>query len=886
MSAAAPPPYPQGSGTPDEPGVPDEPGTPEDRGPDEPGAPDEPGTPDEPGALDGPGAADEPGGSDEPGTPVPVPEELGSVPPGAVLAGLLEELDVETVSGQDTVEVMGAEYRQLCRQQARFYRAVLETGLRKPFSISTVQRVTRPGEFAAEEARAALVWSRARAERTFGLAVDLFCRLPALGEAMLAGTLDEPRARAFIDWTSGLTDAQAGTVCDQLLPEAAGLMVGELIDRIKRACLAIDPDWAEHRYREAVRTRRVHGSRNPDGTANLGAYQQPIDRIAAASDRIDTLARACKHAGDRRPIDLIRSDLFLGMTDGTYEAMTENQIIAHVLAHPYTEPTNRDNGGEDGNGGRGGCSGSGGGAGGGEKPGGSDNGKPGGSDDTKPGGEPGGTATGDGEPGDTSSDQDGGPPPDNAPGNGRGGSDNGKPGGGTPGDGEPGTVAGDGEPGDTAGDTAGGGAPSDGTDEQSTTDVPGGGAPGDPGGSPTGEATASEHPVGDDTAGQPADDQTASEDQAARGDDGPTADQPTDIRRPEVPAGAPVAGGSAEAETATGDASTPTSERSGTRWAAPEVRIELGTLLGIDEHPGQIPPWGYLPADLARRLVDDMHSAEWRYLFCDPTGRPTAGGLLRARPVTTSTSSSGNSSGGEAMRRDPRRGGIVEIAIPASHLGRIAAAQPPTSPWRPVLIELARHAEQRGRDPNPGTNTDTDARGADTGDAGRRTAGAVLRRWIQLRDRQCVHPCCRAPARTTDQDHRIGYAQGGPTDAANLSTPCRHDHRLKDEGGWTIHQIEPGLTVWTSPLGHHYQSQRPPVSPPVPEPYPDDERRLDEPVGHYVWVSSSEPCDCDDDPCHSQPQILPPVPTRAPREESEPDPEPTVIFDPNETYPF
>jgi hypothetical protein len=259
-----------------------------------------------------------------------------------------------------------------------------------------------------------------------------------------------------------------------------------------------------------------------------------------------------------------------------------------------------------------------------------------------------------------------------------------------------------------------------------------------------------------------------------------------------------------------------------------------------------------------------MHAAEWRYVFCDPAGRAIDGGLIYARPAT--------SSGGKPVRRDSRRGGIVELAVPAGHLARIAAAQPASGRWEPVLVELARRAEQRGRDP--------DAR-----DTTRRTPGAVLRRWIELRDRQCVHPCCRAPARTTDQDHRVGYAQGGPTIGANLSTPCRHDHRLKDEAGWAMRQRDPGITVWTSPLGHRYESHRPPVIPTVPEPYPDHERRLGEPVGLYVWIGRSGSCECDT-PCHCEPQILPPVPTRAPREESLPDPQPTVIFDPNEAFPF
>jgi hypothetical protein len=646
--------------------------------------------------------------------PVPVPDELASVPPGVLLGELLEDIDVERVSGYDTVEVLCAQYRQLCRQQARFYQAVLETGLRKPFSIDTVDRVVRPGEFAAEEARAALVWSRSRAERALSFAIEAFRRLPLLGEAMLAGELDEPRARAFVDWTSGLTGEQAHQVCAQLLPAAAGLMVGELIDRIRKACLAIDPDWAEKRRREAVKSRRVVGSRNPDGTANLGGYQQPVDRIAAASERIDALARACKRAGDSRPIDHVRSDLFIGMTDGTFEGLDEDEIIAYVLAHPYTDLTApADDGDEnDGSGSRG----------------------PGGGDEPDEGGSPRGDKPG----------QDDEPDRERQPGE----------------------------------------------------------------GSPLGQSTPS-------GAANP----------------------------PSREGGAGFA--TAAAQPATTRVEAPAIVSS---WSVPEVRVKLSTLLGNDEHPAEIPPWGYLSSRSSRALVQSMHSAEWRYVLCDADGRAVSVGLIKSRPTTTS---------GRPVRRDARRGGIVELAVPVAELGRLGAGppgagRPGAGPWARVLAELAMHTERGSQNP------DTETRDAD-----RRTAGAVLRRWVQQRDRQCVHPCCRAPARKADLDHRIGFAEGGPTIGANLSVPCRHDHRLKDEGRWAMVQPQSGLTVWTSPLGHRYESRPPPVITQLPEPYADKD--------------TAGGCE--------QP-ILPSVPSRVPAHEPADELEPMPVFDPHEKPPF
>ncbi|MFW6092240.1 MAG: DUF222 domain-containing protein, partial [Actinomycetota bacterium] len=285
-----------------------------------------------------------------PGTeaPVPIPEGLAEMAPGSQLAQVLAEIPFSRVSGHDTVELLRAAYRLATHYRTVFLAALLETGLREPFSHDSVARVETPGEFASEEARAALSWSRTRADSTFSLAFDVLDRLPMLGEAMLAGELDEPRARAFVSWTEGLTDEQAVQVCGQLLPEAPGLTVGELIDRIKRLAIAIDPGWAERRYKEKVRGRRVAGSRNPDGTGNLHGLDLPIDRAAAASDRVDTLARDCKRGGDRRPVNHVKTDLFLGMLDGTFLGMSDAQIVAYVLEHPFVEPGDDADPGSDG----------------------------------------------------------------------------------------------------------------------------------------------------------------------------------------------------------------------------------------------------------------------------------------------------------------------------------------------------------------------------------------------------------------------------------------------------------------------------------------------------------------------------------------------------------
>ncbi|WP_204047356.1 HNH endonuclease signature motif containing protein [Microbispora siamensis] len=697
------------------------------------------------------------------------------------MAALLAEVNVERVSGFDTVEVLKAAYRQVCHDRAWFLRVLLEVGLRDSFSGDEVARLEVPDEFGPDEVRAALVWSRRRADSTFELAWNVHRRLPILGEAMLAGTLDEPRAVAFVRWTLGLTDEQAALVCDQLVPQASSWTVGELIERIQRLALALDPAWAERRYAEAVRRRRVVGTRNEDGTATVSGLDLPLDRAAAGCDRIDELARACKRAGDRRPIDHIRVDLFLGSLDGTFEGMSDEEITTHVLCHPFhdTPDAREDDAGnapDDGTG----TGGSG-----------HDPDDSGGDFGVRPASDPDHPGGGGGVHADSDFDEpDGG---------------------------------------------SGGASGIDSTDSTGGTDGTGGFADADRGAAVLDKAVPERAVL--DRAG---------------------------LRHARAQAHAwPDAGVWAGAG----------------GWTVREIRVELTTLLGLDEHPAHLPGWRVIHPCLARRIVAGMLGGQWRYAICHDNGHLALTGLTRARPHTP---------GQNRPARDRRRGGIVELQITLSHL-RVLAAQPADTlgAWAPVVADLSAHAapllttgldatasedtmpdgiapdctDPAGSAPDstaPGRPVqDRDETGArredgmadgmadgvadgvvngpvdslvdgraegwedDEADSERRRqAGAALRRYVQIRGRVCSWPGCRMPATRTDQDHILPWAEQGPTNAENLHLACRHDHRARHHGGWRVSAAGPHLVVWTSPLGHRYPSPLPKIIVSVCDPHP------------------------------------------------------------------
>ena len=236
---------------------------------------------------------------------------------------------------------------------------------------------------------------------------------------------------------------------------------------------------------------------------------------------------------------------------------------------------------------------------------------------------------------------------------------------------------------------------------------------------------------------------------------------------------------------------------SGGHLVGTEIRVPLSTLVGLDDRPGEFPGWGPVPAEAARRSVARHRRAQWRWVVVDDdAGALIAEGITRHRPPT--------------LARDGARGGTVEIQVPVTLLTDLAGAAGDHGPWTGLISDIATQFGAR-RDRDPAT-ADLDAHPGD------RFPRAALRRHTEVRDRTCVHPGCRTPARRSDQDHTLDHHRGGTTTRDDLAPICRHDHMLKTDGGWSLRQPEPGRFVWRSPLGRTYRVEPETILPPSPAP--------------------------------------------------------------------
>jgi len=157
----------------------------------------------------------------------------------------------------------------------------------------------------------------------------------------------------------------------------------------------------------------------------------------------------------------------------------------------------------------------------------------------------------------------------------------------------------------------------------------------------------------------------------------------------------------------------------------------------------------------------------------------------------------------------------VELQIPLTLLREWQTDLPGLEGWASVITDVIRQLDAARAQAAKPPVSDADGHA----EARRRFAGAGLRRWVQIRDRVCTAPGCRAPASRSELDHINPHSHGGLTTARNLEAACSHDHDLRDHG-WRVIQPGPGQVIWISRTGHRYPVRTPPIIEPFPSAWP------------------------------------------------------------------
>jgi hypothetical protein len=155
------------------------------------------------------------------------------------------------------------------------------------------------------------------------------------------------------------------------------------------------------------------------------------------------------------------------------------------------------------------------------------------------------------------------------------------------------------------------------------------------------------------------------------------------------------------------------------------------------------------------------------------------------------------------------RRGMVDIHVDLATLVELSERPGELAGFGPVIADIARRIAAEQVDGQwRYTVTDPDTGDVVACNTTRRRPTAAQRRHVEANYQTCVFPGCRMPAVDCDLDHRIPWAQGGPTTVSHLAPGCRYDHGVRHHCDWTYQRLPNGDHRWTSPLGHTYLVKR------------------------------------------------------------------------------
>jgi hypothetical protein len=195
-----------------------------------------------------------------------LPEDLSTMAPGPELATALAGIDRSALNGYELVILVQAERRQVAHYEAASFETMTELAHCAPgYAGSPPERHSEIDEFAADELRAALMWTRRAAANNLGLALDVVERFPLVLSKLAAGKIDVPRVRTIVHTLAHLETRQIHQITEEVINRATEMTTGQLGAMLRRRAITADPDSAEKRYHKAGTT--AGSSETPTPTA-------------------------------------------------------------------------------------------------------------------------------------------------------------------------------------------------------------------------------------------------------------------------------------------------------------------------------------------------------------------------------------------------------------------------------------------------------------------------------------------------------------------------------------------------------------------------------------------------------------------------------------------
>ena len=272
--------------------------------------------------------------------------EFDDLSAGPDLTAALDQVDLDALLGEDVAAGARAAFR--ARNHADWARLTYLHEMCRA-RAGTPARGEEPD---AAVAAAAFGWSMSMATSQLTLAAGVLQRLPALGDALCEGGLEQRKAEVFVTVLADLDDTQATTVVADVLPDAPALPVQQLTDRVTRAAIAADRLWAARRHAAARRRARLRTSLGPAATMNLSACDVDPEMAQDAYLHVQTLARLIRRRlralGHRIPLGYIATHTLLRLAGGTLSGADDETILAAITSELADDPDAPSDGPHDG----------------------------------------------------------------------------------------------------------------------------------------------------------------------------------------------------------------------------------------------------------------------------------------------------------------------------------------------------------------------------------------------------------------------------------------------------------------------------------------------------------------------------------------------------------